>query len=62
MGDFSLPDPGLYGFPEEFIELALKVQRVLDQLGKRDLAGRLQLKNIFIWYRLIKYSQTSLIA
>jgi hypothetical protein len=43
MGKLILPDPGIYGLPEEVIQLALKVQQALDQLGKRDLRGKLQI-------------------
>jgi hypothetical protein len=39
MGDLYLSPPGSCGLPGELIQLALKVQRALGELSKRDLGG-----------------------
>ena len=39
MGDLYLSPPSSCGLPEELIQLALKVQRALGELSKRDLRG-----------------------
>jgi len=40
MGDLYLPSPSLCGLPKELLQLALKVQRALGELSKRNLGGK----------------------